>query len=73
LLKENLILVPLLTLPNFTKKIEIDCDVSNIGIGVVLMHDKKPIVYFSVKLNGATLNYLIYNKKLYELVRTLET
>ena len=73
MLKENLILVPLLTLPNFTKKIEIDCDVSNIGIGVVLMQDKKLIVYFSVKLNGATLNYLIYNKKLYELVRTLET
>jgi hypothetical protein len=73
LLKENLILVPLLTLPNFTKKIEIDCDVSNIGIGVVLMQDKKLIVYFSVKLNGTTLNYLIYNKKLYELVRTLET
>jgi len=73
LLKDNLILVPLLTLPNFTKKIEIDCDVSNIGIEVVLMQDKKPIVYFSVKLNGTTLNYLIYNKKLYELVRTLET
>ena len=66
-------MVPLLTLPNFTKIFEIECDISGIDIEVVLMQDKKPIVYFSVNLNGATLNYLIYNKKLYELVRTLET
>jgi hypothetical protein len=37
------------------------------------MQDRRPIAYFSGKLNGATLNYPIYDKELYALVRTLET
>ncbi|KAF7839378.1 Retrovirus-related Pol polyprotein from transposon 297 family [Senna tora] len=39
----------------------------------VLMQDKRPIAYFSEKLNGATLNYSTYDKELYALVRALET
>jgi hypothetical protein len=39
----------------------------------VLIQDRRPIAYFSEKLNGATLNYPIYDKELYALVRTLET
>jgi hypothetical protein len=42
-------------------------------IRVVLMQDRKPIAYFSEKLNGAALNYPTYDKELYALVRTLET
>ncbi|RVW85784.1 Transposon Ty3-G Gag-Pol polyprotein [Vitis vinifera] len=34
---------------------------------------KRPIAYFSEKLNGATLNYPTYDKELYALVRQLET
>jgi hypothetical protein len=30
----------------------------------VLMQDRRPIVYFSEKLNGAALNYPIYEKEL---------
>jgi len=37
------------------------------------MQYKKPLTYFSEKLNGANLNYPSYDKKLYALVRTLET
>ncbi|KAF7821202.1 Transposon Ty3-I Gag-Pol polyprotein [Senna tora] len=40
---------------------------------VVLMQDKRPIAYFSEKLNGAKLNYSTYDKELYALVRALET
>ena len=34
---------------------------------------RRPIVYFSKKLNAAALNYPTYDKELYTLVRTLKT
>ena len=36
------------------------------------MQEGKPIAYFSEKLNGAQLNYPVYDKELYALVRVLE-
>ena len=37
------------------------------------MQEKRPIAYFSEKLNRAALKYPTYDKKLYALVRALET
>ena len=37
------------------------------------MQDKRPIAYFSEKLNSAALNYPVYDKEMYALVRALET
>ena len=37
------------------------------------MQGRRPIAYFSEKLSGPTLNYSVYDKELYALVRSLET
>jgi hypothetical protein len=72
-LKKRLTEALILILPDFTKTFEVECDASGIGIGGVLMQQGKPIAYFSEKLGGAQLNYSVYDKELYALVRALET
>jgi hypothetical protein len=70
-LKRWLINAPLLAFPDFSKQFEIACDASGLGIGGVLMQEGRPIAYFSKMLNGAQLNYPVYDKELYALVHVL--
>jgi hypothetical protein len=63
----------LLQLSDFSKTFELKCDASGIGIGGVLLQEGKLIAYFSEKLSGPSLNYSMYDKELYALVRVLKT
>ncbi|RDY13219.1 Retrovirus-related Pol polyprotein from transposon 17.6, partial [Mucuna pruriens] len=44
-----------------------------VGIGVMLLQEGHPIVYFIEKLKGAQLNYSTYDQEFYDLVRVLQT
>ncbi|XP_012472378.1 uncharacterized protein LOC105789551 [Gossypium raimondii] len=44
-----------------------------VGKRAVLTQDGRPVAYFSEKISGAALNYLVYDKEMYALVRALET
>ncbi|KAF8090857.1 hypothetical protein N665_0463s0016 [Sinapis alba] len=72
-LKYSLTDASVLTLSNFDKTFETECDASGSCIGAVLTQGGRPVAYFSEKLSGATLNYPTYDKELYALVRSLET
>ena len=61
LLKKKVIEQPVLSLPNFTKVFQVDCDASGSAMGVVLSQEGKPIAYFSEKLNDAK-KYSVYDQ-----------
>jgi hypothetical protein len=72
-LKSKLTQAPLPQLPDFNKMFELECDASGFGIGGVLLQCGKPIVFFSEKLSGPSLNYSTLDKELYALVCVLHT
>ena len=61
-LKKKLTSAPLLALPDFGKTFEIECYASGVGIGGMLMQDRRPIAYISGKLIGQILNHSVYDK-----------
>jgi hypothetical protein len=73
MLKDKLTHAPLLQLPDLNKTFELKCDASGIGLGGVLLQERKHVTYFSEKFSGPVLNYSTYDKELYALVRCLET
>ena len=62
LFKDKFTHAPILNLPNFDKIFKVECDVSAIGIGAVLLEKGRPFAYFSEKLNGISFNFSTYDK-----------
>jgi RNase H-like domain found in reverse transcriptase len=56
--------------PDFNKPFHIDTDASDHQLGAVIMQDKKPISFYSRKLNVAQRRYTITE---HELLSTIET
>jgi hypothetical protein len=71
-LKNAVTQTPVLALPDFSQPFVIECDASGLGIGAVLMQQRRPIAYLSKALKGKALHMSTYEKELYALVTAIQ-
>jgi hypothetical protein len=71
-LKQKLTSTPVLSLPDFSKPFVIECDASGVGLGAILMQDKKPTAYYSKALGVKNLTKSAYEKELMAVVLVIQ-
>jgi hypothetical protein len=71
-LKKRLTTVPVLVMPNMEKPFSIYYDVSDQGLGCVLMHDGRVVAYASRQLRKHEVNYRTHNLELATVVHALK-
>ena len=62
----------MLAFPDSSQPLEIYTDASILQLGAVVAHNKKPIAFFSRKLNPAQRHYTTTERELLAIVETLK-
>jgi hypothetical protein len=70
-LKKRVTTHPILSLPNFNKVFQVDCDTSGTKIGLMISQEGRPIAFFSEKLNESIKKYYVYDQEFYAIVQAL--
>lgn len=71
-LKDKINISLVLPLADLKQPFEIQIDASKYAMGAVLMQHGKPICYHSKTFTNAVINYPIYDKELYALVKSVK-
>jgi RNase H-like domain found in reverse transcriptase len=61
----------MLSFPDFNNPFEIHTDASDVQLGSVIMQDRKPVAFYSRKLNPAQWNYTTGEREMLSIVETL--
>ena len=57
---------------DFNKRLDIHTDASDLNIRAVIIHNEKPIFFYSHKLTGPKMRYTVTEKELLSIVKTLK-
>lgn len=70
--KQMVLRETILTYPDFTQPFHIYTDASNFQLGAVIMQKKKPLAFYTRKLNKAQAKYTVGEQELLSIVETLK-
>ena len=71
-LKQKVVELPMLALPDFNMVFQVECNASGSAIGDVLSQEGKPIVFFRENLNDTKRKYSLYDQYFYAIVKALK-